>query len=71
MAAHCRQAYNIRTLCRELCKKGCTGRDAAVDAESVGSKEPRTLAAVHIGVTWLIRLNRACAAAMRPFVRLF
>jgi len=25
---------------------------------------------VHIGATWRIRLNRLCAAAMRPYVRL-
>ena len=25
---------------------------------------------VHIGATWRIRLNRPCAAAMRPFVKL-
>jgi len=25
---------------------------------------------VHIGVTWWIRLNRPCAAAMRPYVKL-
>jgi len=26
---------------------------------------------VHISATWRIRLNRPCAAAMRPYVRLF
>jgi len=25
---------------------------------------------VHIGATWRIRLNRPCAAAMRPYVKL-
>jgi len=25
---------------------------------------------VHIGATWLIRLNRPCAAAMWPYVKL-
>ena len=25
---------------------------------------------MHIGATWLIRLNRPCAAAMRPYVKL-
>jgi len=25
---------------------------------------------VHIGATWRIRLNRQCAAAMRPYVKL-
>jgi len=25
---------------------------------------------VHIGATWRIRLNRSCAAAMRPYVKL-
>ena len=25
---------------------------------------------VHIGATWIIRLNRPCAAAMRPYVKL-
>jgi len=25
---------------------------------------------VHIGATWQIRLNRPCAAAMRPYVKL-
>jgi len=25
---------------------------------------------VHIGVTWRIRLNGPCAAAMRPYVKL-
>jgi len=26
--------------------------------------------AVHIGATWRIQLNRPCAAAMRPYVKL-
>jgi len=26
---------------------------------------------VHIGATWRIRLNRPCAASMRPYVKLF
>jgi len=26
---------------------------------------------VHIGATWLIRVNRPCAPAMRPYVKLF
>jgi len=25
---------------------------------------------VHIGATWRIRVNRACAVAMRPYVKL-
>jgi len=25
----------------------------------------------HVGATWRIRLNRPCAAAMRPYVKLF
>ena len=25
---------------------------------------------VHVGATWRIRLNRPCAAAMRPYVKL-
>jgi len=25
---------------------------------------------LHLGATWRIRLNRPCAAAMRPFVKL-
>jgi len=25
---------------------------------------------MHIGVTWRIQLNRPCAAAMRPYVKL-
>jgi len=25
---------------------------------------------VHIGVTWRIRVNRPCAAAMRPYIKL-
>jgi len=31
-------------------------------------KHPRPL--VHIGATWQIRLNRLCAAAMRPFCQI-
>jgi len=29
------------------------------------------LGGIHIGATWRIRLNRPCAAAMRPYVKLF
>ena len=39
--------------------------------ESSGPNEPcRLLDGVHIGATWRIRLNRPCAAAMRPYVKL-
>jgi len=31
--------YNIETLCRALCKNGCTDRDTDWDAESGASKE--------------------------------
>jgi len=33
--------YRIGTLCGELCKNGLTDRDAVLDEDSGGSKEPR------------------------------
>jgi len=30
----------------------------------------RVLDGVHVGATWRIRLNRPCAAAMRPFCQI-
>jgi len=35
-----------------------------------GADADWVLDGVHIGATWRIRLNRQCAAAMRPYVKL-
>jgi len=52
-------------------KIGCTDRDAVWDAESGGSREPLGLLdEIHISDTWRMRLNRPCAAAMQPYVKL-
>jgi len=36
----------------------------------VGPIKEARIMEVHIGATWVIRLNRACAAAMRPFCQI-
>jgi len=46
-----------------------TDRDAVWYVDSGGPKEA-CIRWVHIGATWRIRLNRPCAAAMRPYVKL-
>jgi len=48
----------------EPCKNEWTDRYAVWEQSRVG---PRGM---HIGVTWSIRLNDSCAAAMRPYVKL-
>ena len=44
-------------------------RDAVWVVDSGGSKEA-CITWGHIGATWRIRMNRPCAAAMRPYVKL-
>ena len=51
------------------CKNGWTDRDAVWVVDSGGPKE-ECVTGGHIGETWQIRLNRPCAAAMRPYVKL-
>jgi len=38
--------------------------------DSDGPKEAVCYMRLHIGATWRIRLNRPCAAAMRPFCQI-
>ena len=44
-------------------------RDAVWDLDSGGPRK-HVLGAVYTGATWFIPLNRPCAAAMRPVVKL-
>jgi len=47
---------SIGTLCRELCKNGCTNQDEVWDTESVRSRN-HVLDEMRIGATLWIRLN--------------
>jgi len=58
-----------RRHCRQLCKNGRRDRDAIWVADS-GRPQEVCVTWGHIGATWRIRLNRPCAAAMRPYVKL-
>ena len=46
------------------------GRYTQSDSATYRTGTVRKPMGVHIGATWRIRLNRPCAAAMRPYVRL-
>ena len=56
---------------------GMSGGRYTLSDSSVGQKlygvdaDWDVLGGIHIGATWRIRLNRPCAAAMRPYVKLF
>jgi len=45
-------------------------RDRYTQSDSAGDRTGKVRMAMHIGDTWRIRLNRPCAAAMRPSVKL-
>jgi len=47
-----------------------TQRDSAIGSTDPVQISIGVLDGVHIGATWQIRLNRPCAAAMRPCVKL-
>ena len=53
----------------EPCKNGWTDPDAVWDLDSGGPKKA-LLGGVHTGATWWIPLNRSCAVAIQPVVRL-
>jgi len=57
MPGHVRLLTYLKQLSREQHRHG---------ADTVWGK----LDGVHIGATWRIRLNRSCAAAMRPFCQI-
>jgi len=62
-----RPAVKYRILCRELWRNGwlvVIGIGTWVDPRK------HYWMGVHTGATWPIRLNRPCAAAMRPYVKL-
>jgi len=56
-------------LCRELCKNGCTDRDAVWVVDSGGLMEA-CVSWLQIGTTWQIPLNHICAAVMQSYVKL-
>jgi len=58
------------TRCRELCKMAEPLEMPFGLWIPVGQKHIGLLGGVHNGTTWGIPLNRPCAAAMRPFVKL-
>jgi len=47
-------------------------RGRYTQSDSVGDRTAtvRMPIGVHIGATWRMRLNRPCAASMRPYVKL-
>jgi len=67
------EAFCYRRSCvvchdRKPCKNGWTDRNAVWNVDSGGPNY--VLDGIHIRATWRIWLNRPCAAAMRPYVKL-
>ena len=69
ISAHCKVSY--RDFCRELCQNGWTGRFAVRIVDSGGPKEAQVQSYSPGGANVpLIPINRPCAAAMQPYVKL-
>jgi len=70
-AAYCYSSVICRSVChdREPYKNGWTNRGSVWDVDLVDGWVQGSMyyMGVHIVATWRIRLNRPCAAAVRPF----
>ena len=78
--------YNLHNYTQRICRRGGNfsplepnwtqvaptppSVDAPVKGRCHGNHFWLSIYGVHIGATWRIRLNRRCAAAMRPYVKL-
>ena len=65
-AAH----YKVKGLSALSCAKTAESIDVPFGMWTRVGARKHVLDGLHIGANWRIRLNRLCAAAMRPYVKL-